>query len=392
MTSGACIPDQPSPSPRIENLTTRVREALLGLLADHHKTRGIGSDAYHAALVFHPMAEGRFLAAIAASARTGLITPTQFQAMAAASAKRLAKRATPFGEGLGWGLEFGYRGLGGREPYLITTAMVAEGLIELSDLLPDVSLLTELREQVLDGMAGWFRDASVFNADLGIPLPVYSPNLRRPIVNAAAYCLGTLLSGRPQDPSADQWRSALACVAKGRLPGIGWPYEPDSSIVDLLHQCYILNALGMGLPAELWNSPQADLAAVETVSLFWDPSGSLDVAVLHEHPELPPRNPGTLRRIGNSFVTMKPKPARLWSLGELLVTLSSRIADHSDSSAARWRYYAQPVCEAVLSRLASDTTEAHFPRHQMHAALGLARYMEAVRSNAVGQPLPNQEG
>lgn len=378
----------------MDNLTARVREALLGLLADHHKTRGIGPDAYHAAPIVHPMAEGRFLAAIAASARTCLITPTRFQAMAAASVERLAECAVPFGEDLGWGLEFGHRDLGGKEPYLITTAVVAEGLIELSDLLPDVpdvSLFTELREQALGGLAAWCRDASVFNADLGIPLPAYSPNLRRPIVNAAAYCLGTLLSGQPQDPSADQWRSALACVAKGRLPGIGWPYEPDSPIVDLLHQCYVLNALGR-LPAELWDGPRVDRAVVETVSLFTDPSGFLDVAVLHKHPELPPRNPGALRCMGDCFVTMKPTPARLWSLGELLVTLSGRIADHRDSNAARWRRYAQPVCEAVLSRLASDDAEARFPRHRMHAALGLARYMQAVRSHAVRQPLSHQEG
>ncbi|AUH67042.1 hypothetical protein CX676_22390 (plasmid) [Paracoccus zhejiangensis] len=364
---------------RPQNLAGRARAALMSLLDAHHHGGGVGPDAYHAAPLAHPMAEGRFLAAAAIAAQTRLISQSQLRAMAEAALSRLNQAALPFAGGIGWGLGFDYAATDAREPFLITTAMIAEGLIELTALLPDLPQAAELLDGSLGAIQTWCRTESVLNADLGIALPIYSPTVRRPILNAAIYAISVHLRGQPDGLMADEFRSQLCEIRALRQPGIGWSDDPASPVIDLLHQCFILNSLSAGLPADQRDRAAEDLALVETMSLFSAAPGFLDTASLVAKPELPPAGGTALLRVGDAYLAIKPNPARLWSLGELLVTLSGRIADRVDGRSDRWRGYAAPVCEAVLMRLAAGDGEALYPRQRMYAAFGLARFMAAIR-------------
>lgn len=378
--------DRAATGGRPQNLAARSRVALMSLLDSYHQVGGRGPDAYHEAPLVHPMAEGRFLAALATAAQTRLIPAGQVRSMAEASLLRLEQTALPFASGLGWGLGFAHGASDRSEPFLITTAMIAEGLIELAPILPDQPLAARLRGGSLDAIRTWCRTECVLNADLDMELPIYSATVRRPILNAAIYAISVLARSAVVSDgvaSADLV-SSLRRIRDRRRPGLGWLDDPDSPVIDLLHQCFILNSLSAGLPADQRNMADEDLAMVETMSLFSAMPGFLDTASLLCDPELPPSAGVTLRPIGNAFLAVRPKPARLWSLGELLVALSWRISGRSDGRAGQWRAYAAPACEALLARLAEGDAETGFPRQQMYAAFGLARFLAALRSDRAG--------
>lgn len=371
---------------RPQNLAARARVALISLLDDYHQAGGCGPDAYHDIPISHPMADGRFLAAAATAARTRLIPMGQLRSMAKAALLRLDQAALPFAGGLGWGLGFDHGASDQREPFLITTAMIAEGLIELAPLLPDQPLAARLRDASQDALRTWCRTESALNADLGMELPIYSATIRRPILNAAIYAISVLArsAARSENVASADLISSLRRIRDLRRPGIGWLDDPESPVIDLLHQCFILNSLSAGLPADLRNMAAEDLAMVETLSLFSALPGFLDTASLVRDPELPPTGGVVLRPIGDAFLAIRPKPARLWSLGELLVALSWRIEGRSDGRTGQWRAYAAPACEALLARLAEGDVETTFPRQQMYAAFGLARFLAALRGDRAG--------
>lgn len=371
------------PAPR--STLGAARNALLGLLNQHYRERGIGPDAYRETPMVHPMAEGRFLSAAVSACRAKLIKPERLAAMATTSLARLERRALVFGGGFGWGLGFSWKEASANEPYLITTAIIAQGLCDLVELLPDLPLAAELSTKALDALEGWSSHSALPHPGLGLALPAFSPMMQKPVVNAAA-CAAAVLSHAGRDPSGIS-RERLLHIRESCLPGIGWHYAPQMPVIDLLHQCYILGALGIGLGEDPRNSRFCDKMLVETVAIFSARPGSLLDTATHEQdePELPPHPQAILRFTAGGALRVKPNPARLWSLGELLATIADRAAAGHDTG---WQAYAMPICEAVLARLSETEGEALFPRHLMHAAWGLARILEVARSRREPQGAP----
>lgn len=374
-------PDTGSGELPASNALAAARAALLGLLNRHYRQRGIGPDAYRVTPMVHPMAEGRFLSAAAAAARSRLITPARLHSMATTALARLERRKLPFGDGFGWGLGFSWKEARADEPYLITTAVVAQGLYELAELLPELSPAQELSQQALGALEGWSEGSAVPHPGLSCDLPAFSPAMRRPVVNAAA-CAAAMLCRAGRDLSGTG-KERLLRIRESCLPGIGWHYAPQVPVVDLLHQCYILTALEAGIGEDPQNRRFCNRMLVETISVFSARPGELFDTARHEPdlPVLPPHPQAIWRFTPAGIMQVKPKRARLWSLGELLAALADSIAAECNGGTTGWQAYAMPICEALLARLSESEGEALFPRHLMHAAWGLARLLEVVRAH-----------
>lgn len=369
------------------NMLAMARETLLGLLNAHDQQKGIGPDAYHAKPMAHPMAEGRFLSALASAARAKVLTHDRARVMAIPSLARLERQKLAFGGGSTWGLNFSWKEAQADEPFLITTGIIAQGLCDLATLLPDLTQAEDLRGRALAALAGWADTACLPHPELSCDLPAYSPVMRKPVVNAAAFAAAVLCrAGR--DPSGVN-KARLLRIREHHLPGIGWHYAPQTPVVDLLHQCYILAALETGLAEAPENRRFCSRVLVETVAAFSaHPGDFFDTAEhLTSTLALPPHPRTILRFTPSGPLQLKPNPARLWSLGELLAVMAGSIASQEEDGTAGWRPYAMPVCGAILARLSETEGEALFPRHLMHAAWGLARFLEAVRAQRHTKPV-----
>lgn len=352
-------------------------------LHSYELSRGIGVDAYCDAPQFHPMADGKYLQALAVLRSTGLISISHFQQRSFDACARIEINAMKFVEGISWGLGFSWRNLSSTEPFLITSAIVTRGLLDChcQGLVSEqVTLLLRLGGA---GLKAWIRDISIPVNEEHIALPVYSPNIREPIYNAAAYALGTLKlideSEGLVSSSTDRLR-VMEWIRSRRVAGLGWPYSSSSPVVDLLHQCYILNAL-----SDVFGARSIEQECAEMLGQFAGPCCFADAMrlVMGNEESSNARDIPWLRPLGDFEVELLPKPARLWSLGELLVLLSRLGLEGKHSEA--WVRQGRRVATAIMSRLsAEEDKEARYPRHVMHAVHGLACYLALLRKRARG--------
>jgi hypothetical protein len=351
-------------------------------LLSYESSQGVGADAYCDVPQCHPMADGKYLQTLAVLRSTELISISQFQQRSLRTCARIEANALKSLDGINWGLGFSWRKLSPTEPFLITSAIVTRGLLDCHRL----GLISELAMNLLylgwAGLERWRRDLSIPVGDKDIVLPVYSPSIREPIFNAAAYALGTLkLIDESEDllPSSSDTLRSIEWIRSRRVAGLGWPYSPTSPVVDLLHQCYILNAL-----ADVCGIQSIEQECAEMMGQFAGPCFADAMRlVMHSDEFDNTRDIRWLRPLGDCQVEILPKPARLWSLGELLVLLS-RLGLEGKHSAA-WARQGRRVAEAIVSRLsAEEDTEARYPRHVMHAVHGLACYLALLRKRAQG--------
>lgn len=365
------------------NSLSVANETLKRLLTHHYQTRGIGPDAYRATPMVHPMAEGRFLSAAAASKRMGLMSSKRLQDLASTSMRRLQKRKRSFGDGIGWGLEFSWKGAKADAPYLITTAVVAHGLLDVVAELPDVEPAKLLLDQALEGLSSWCDQNGVYHSYLGIELPAFSDNMQKPVLNAAAYAAGVLIAAKRDSSGGELAR--LEAIKAASIPGVGWPYMPEAEVIDLLHQCYILTALDLSQPECSQHAAFRDQRVIETVALFNTVPGKfLDTGRIILGPLTEPPPPNQILRVQGGYnCLLRNAPARLWSLGELLAVTSASIKGRNGEALSKWRLFAMSICEEILFRIDQNETESTYPRHTMHASYGLARYIEAIRQPAI---------
>lgn len=363
--------------------TSNLRSCIDSQLHSYESSLGIGADAYCDAPQCHPMAEGKYLQALTVLRSTGLISISNFQRRALDACARIESNALKFQEGISWSLGFSWLSLPATEPFLITSAIVTRGLLDCKcqGLVSDQA--TNLLCLGSAGLEGWMSGLSVSVGDKDIALPVYSPSIREPIYNAAAYALATLRlideSEGQVPPSTDTLR-VMAWIRSRRVSGLGWPYSPTSPVVDLLHQCYILNAL-----ADAFGVRSIEQECAEMMGQFAGPCCFADAMrlVMGNEESANARDIRWLRPLGDCQVELLPKPARLWSLGELLVLLSRLGLEGKHSEA--WVRQGRRIAAAIMSRLsAEEDTEARYPRHVMHAVHGLACYLALLRKRARG--------
>jgi len=361
-----------------KNLPARLKLQALELVERYHAAEGIGPDGYSALPSFHPMAEAKFLLSLVALLNAKVISPQTFVQYAAPTWSRLeASRISVFGDGAAWGLGFPYRQLPAREPFLITSALVVEAVSAASSTGLLDSDFESLHQAGMHTLLSWPRYwARPYDGE-NLVLPRYSEHLNEPIINAAAYAFGVVAKySDPEEPRAAEAREKLSMIAGLRIRGIGWRYSASSPIVDLLHQCYIINAFPSDMcPAD--NEWHADL-----VSLFDGGIGYLDVCTLITEEsklalssELP-----IVRRIDGRCVRVERKPARLWSLGEFLLGLSRRgCLIENEMQRLQWKRTANRVAGHILDLLGTNTGEACFFRHSMHGLHGIAELLTLYR-------------
>lgn len=359
--------------------SSELRLCIEKNLHPYEKNR-VGPDAYSDSLQSHPMADGKYLHSLAVLRSTGLISMPHFQQRSLEACDRIEKSAIKFEDGVGWGLGFSWRTLSPTEPFLITTAIVTRGLLDshhqglVSDRVANILHLGSV------GLERWIGNHSI-SVNEGPNLPVYSPNIREPIYNAASYALGTLNlidKSKGRAPSNIDSLEVMEWIRSCRVAGLGWPYSPTSPIVDLLHQCYILNSL-----ADLFGAKSVEKECAEMLGQFAAPCCFSDAIrlVMSKEELSSKRDIPWLRSLGDFQLELLPKRARLWSLGELLVLLS-RLGEEGDNSEA-WVRQARQVAEMIVSRLSvEDDEEVRYPRHTMHAVHGLASYLALLRKRA----------
>jgi len=328
------------------------------------------------------MADGKYLQVLAVLRQSKLISAAQFKERSQRVCTRLESSALRcFDEGWGWGLGFSHRDLPTTEPFLITSAIVNRGLVDCHSQGLGIDVSAKLLRKGGIGLEAWMRELALPVGELGIRLPAYSPGIREPIYNAAAYAMGTLRlieDAEGLTPAGAGVFPAMEWICARRVDGLGWPYSPNSPIVDLLHQCYILNAL-----ADAFGVGSIESASAEMVGQFAGPCCFADAMrlVMVDDETANVRDIPWLRPLGRHQVELLPKPARLWSLGELLV-LMSRLGLEGERSDA-WVRQGRRVAESILLRLsAPGDAEAQFPRHVMHAVHGLACYLALLRKRA----------
>jgi hypothetical protein len=230
------------------------------------------------------------------------------------------------------------------------------------------------------GLERWIENHSI-SVNEGRNLPVYSPNIREPIYNAASYAFGTLKlidKSEGRAPLNIDTLGIMEWISSRRVAGLGWPYSPTNPVVDLRHHCYILKSL-----ADVFGVQSIEKECAEMLGQFAGPCCFSDaIRLVKSKEELSSkRDVPWLRSLGDFQLELLPKRARLWSLGELLVLLS-RLGEEGENSEA-WVRQARQVTEMIMSRLsAEDDEEARYPRHTMHAVHGLASYLALLRKRA----------
>jgi hypothetical protein len=359
----------------------KLRLCIEKNLYAYEKNQGVGPDAYCEAPQCHPMADGKYLQALAVLRCTGLISIPHFQQRSLDACARIEKSAIKFEDGISWGLGFSWRNLPTNETFLITSSIVSRGLLDChcQGLLSDQA--ANLLRLAGSGLKEWIKNLSMLVGEKYLSLPVYSPNIREPIFNAAAYALGTLKIINEFEGLASISSGTLnkmKWIKSRRVIGLGWPYSPTNPVVDLLHQCYILNSL-----ADVFGVQSVEKECAEMVGQFAGPCCYADAMrlVMSKEEFVSKRDIPWLRSLGDLQIEALPKPARLWSLGELLVLLS-RLGEEGKNSEA-WIRQGRQVAEMIVSQLsAEDDVEAQYPRHIMHAVHGLASYLALLRKRA----------
>lgn len=361
-------------------LASSIRDCVMLYASQYESNDGIGLDAYCEELRYHPMADGKYLQACAVMREAGLISAAVFKRRVASALERLRLHALhPFDSGACWGLGFSHRQLPSTEPFLITSSIIARGLLDCERAGESSEDLQQTLRSSMQCLERWFTEWSVNADQYDIPLPIYSPGIREPIFNAASYAMGAMLLYRRTQGEATSLDSHVLLGLDGirslRVDGLGWVYAPGNLIVDLIHQCYILNAL-----ADVHGGQSVEGSAQEMIGQFATLEGFADALRLVPHGAAleHSRDIPLLRSFGGGSIELLQKVARLWSLGELLVLIS-----HLAEAAVRregWTRLGARVADLILSRLASDEAiEAKYPRHVMHAVHGLACYLSLLR-------------
>jgi hypothetical protein len=360
----------PGPSSAPTSKLASIRELLSGTLLAYQRAGGITGDAYLASPTFHPMAAGKCLLALLDLHRAGLLSHATLVGRAGPVVAALDRAAVAPPSGVGgkaWGLGFGWRDLPPDEPYLITTAIVTRALALLRQLAPDLSTSSDLADNGLTSLRDWCLDwCTTSEIDRQVVLPAYSRGLRLPVFNAAAMAWAVLGEFDPNSQAAAS--AALYSIWECRVAGLGWQYEPGSPVVDLVHQSYLYKSMMSVVPVQtvsqdLETSIGQFVGATDWIDAIHLVGGSTDTARY-----------ATWKRLHGGYrLSIEPRPARLWSLGELL-TLVSAIAA-TEGSRGPWLQRASAIAGLVQARLLTQQGEALWARHSMHAAHGLAAYL-----------------
>ncbi|WP_346028772.1 hypothetical protein [Arthrobacter parietis] len=341
----------------------------------------MSADEYSEAPQLHPMAEGKYMSSLAALQRTGVVKTDYSKGRLRQSVVRLERTAVPQRNGIAWGLGFSFREASANEPYVITTCIIVTGLLDAMEIADgeDRDRLAALAK----GALTWLLDGARREPWNGIEVPTFSQSIPEVVFNVVAQWSYVLTRAQDIDvlplsernQTADH-RGAATAVLEQFRPNVGWTYGELSTRLDLLHTCYIGNALLHTLPRR---RDQVERALLVSTTQFLSPHGwfdRFDMLGAEDAIAQPRRwNARTHRFLDGAALFGFDRPARPWSVGELLLLAAT--SARSGATAQFWVRQLQPVATLAIGKY----LETKQFRHSMHLAHGLAAVLEALRQD-----------
>lgn len=354
-------------------IAQRLRDTLRHLLKQHDDNRSVSLDQYFDRPRYHAMADGKFLSALAQGRQAEAVGFSWARGAVKRALGRLERHSLASGEHACWGLNFPYKETGPKEPFLITTAIVTLGLLQIGDLADP---------KLLERAVRWLDDypwrTAVEWEGQSLELPHFSPNTPVVVNNALAAWAATLeLAHRRMElRSAPMLRPVSQYLMSRCVEPVGWPYAPGNERVDLLHGCYIVNSL-----LDLSPSPRLHAIALRMVSCFQGAGcvlDKLDVADEAAAIGICQRSAGcSLMPLGDRWAVRYHEEARPWTYGELLVLLS-RLAV-GGGYRGYWRAQMLRLAALLADRIAAAASKPPLLRDTMHVAHGLAWCLSVLR-------------
>lgn len=351
------------------SLSTRVRDLLLDLLRDHAVSGAVGVDAYHPEPSYHAMAEAKYLLALRAAADSGLVSMEQTTGLVEKAVERLTDHALrPMESHRAWGLGFAHGGNPADEPYVITTVLVAEALTAHNAF-----------GTFSDGVKAflqWMLDDHSTPADDGTPIVHYSPGNEALVHNVVAKASALLQELGMRDIAAGSAR----WVMDGHCDPWGWPYTPDHSRVDLLHNGYILRGVAWyvddyralsELTLRMLHAFSGDHGLRDKLNLV----GTSEAMAAWQRSSSVVATPNAA---DSTWAVIPDGRASVWGLGETLALLGELHHAHPNQWSETW---IRRLLQAVVDDAAFDRAVLQQPRQAMHLAHGLAQSLAALRGH-----------
>ena len=279
-------------------------------------SKGIGLDEYYKEPYWHAMAEAWYLEMLGTLSEIECITKGTYYKLAEQSLNRIDKGKIRVEKGYGWGLGFKYKECSEKETYLVTSALVLRSLRKIGDQLD----CKDLVQGAYQGLHEYTNIPIKWN-NKNIDLPVFCKSMPSIIENAIAVWADSVLTKgcqiKDDGVNEEKAKQALEWVSSKYLEQIGWAYSVRSSVVDLIHQTFIIEAL-----VKNQEVARNERRAIEIFSNFRNGSSwvdSMETCSLREAIEASKKSKqcSVLFR-GNKVLITKGKKARQWSLGGVL--------------------------------------------------------------------------
>lgn len=370
--------------------------ALIRYHCEHHIemykfTQGNSSDFYHEEVVYHPMAEGKYLSCIASMRRSQLISTSQHNKLLSDSVKRLTQclQSSKSDKTL-WGLNFKYKHLDRNEYYVITNSIILLGLLSNYVFTDSQEIISNIQAKLASELLN-FDNHEIKHESQKFYVPAFSNNLNNIVYNSIAMWAKSLYLYQfiaDKDTSKDFHPIGNWIISKSHK-NYGFPYSESNSRIDLLHNAYIIYSL---LTLSSINSVESIAIKALSPFMYWDKV--IDVIDLKNinNAKTANYNFQSMRYVldsdsGNLFYFMD-KPARNWSLGESLLVSTLLASSKNVKNPEYWNsmcYYLAKIC---LERLANinlnlnDSKQVFF-RDSLHLTHGLLLYLELKRMSIV---------
>jgi len=276
---------------------------------------------------------------------------------------------------LAFGLNFSYKGSDALDRFLITSSIVAHGLLEAGG----VCGYSDVIQKLLRGMALWFaeqvpRSEIAVGADQQVKrqceVVCFSERNSAIVVNANVYfaAISKVLNAVGYQTHFTP-EPVIEWVRCSHVPDYGWPYSNTSARFDLLHQCYIFNSLLYYGQSDLETESLCTLLKFITGENIQD---GFDLVPLDAGLDSLGKAKKASGQIHDGKLTLYTNtPARTWSAGEALV-LASHFVFHGRHVAV-WRNLQIKFINHIQTACMEDCDK--YLRHAMHIAHGLACFI-----------------
>lgn len=340
----------------------RAKVLVLELIDRHDLADGVGDDPCCSVPQQHAMAEGKFLSTIATLVQARLISGTRFEALAKKSLARLLSVSMPSESGTGFGLGFSWGKESEESAFAVTTSIVTDGLLAAAALSASPAF-AEMAEET----RRWLLSDDINESTVDGRLPCYSVSDRSIVTNVVG--LWATVLGDDQDHMAAMGREY---ILRAHIEGVGWTYSHESTRVDLLHTCYSVRPF--------LDYPDMGLEIATAVSRFVSSNGFIDkfdVMSVDDAVDVASRSSRSVVQIeGERGFVVFGEPARVWSLGELLVVAAAR------PGGQRLEGFWRSLAARALNHVFEIDLRSEGPRHAMHLAHGLASILARARAGA----------